>query len=321
MRRRNTLVGLECLERLTLLSGMSSPAISLSTLVPIEVLNTRIHGTHNTPISVSAAVVPGQRRGFIGGAAGAKRFLRYAPTEIKTPTQLNKPLGQARADKIAKALGLDKSSCFTEAQYLTFISGQGKNGSGNVDSAKLVDESVAILTNSSAHPQIRNINGKPTPIVLGSYGLTVNTAGMLESPANTDAPTRQVNAVIAPGGYLSTWAAANGADASLRALYKSAYTVQLPYGTLAQHQGGPAELALYRNGAKSAVTGLSMVSSIWEINFLLIYLLNPKLAANMPAYWAPIPWKVVAALEQSPTGQVPFSDYAAYLHYSPDRSV
>ncbi|MDR3633918.1 MAG: hypothetical protein P4L84_08945 [Isosphaeraceae bacterium] len=249
--------------------------------------------------------------GFIGGAAGAKRFQQYAPTEVSSVDQLNQPLGQAKADKIARALGLDKSLCFTQEQYLAFISGNGKDGSGNLADAELVDESVAILTNSSAHPLVRNINGQPTQIVLGSYGLTVNTDGMLESPANTDAPTRQVNSVIAPGGYLSTWAAANGAQASLKMLYRSAYTVQLPYGTAAQHEGTDAELALYRNGANSAVTGLSMASSIWEINFALIYTLNPKLAAEMPAYWAPIPGNVVAALEKSPTGQVPFSVYAS----------
>jgi hypothetical protein len=257
--------------------------------------------------------------GFIGGAAGAKRFRQYAPTEVTSSYQLNQPLGQARADKIARALGLDKSLCFTNEQYLAFISGNGEDGSGNLADAELVDESIAILTNSSAHPLVRNINGKTTQIVLGSYGLTVNTGGLLESPANSDAPTRQVNSVIAPGGYLSTWAAANGAEASLKMLHKSAYTVQLPYGTAAQHEGTAAELALYLNGAKSAVTGLSMVSSIWEINFALIYVLNPKLAADMPAYWAPIPGNVVAALEKSPTGQVPFSDYAPYFSESPNH--
>lgn len=142
----------------------------------------------------------------------------------------------------------------------------------------------------------------------------VDDQGMLESPANELAPTRQVNSVIAPGGYLSTWAAANGADVSLQALYKSAYPIQLPFGIAAQHESGTAELAFYLNGAKSAVTGMSMASSIWEINFLLIYMLNPNLAANMPAYWAPIPGAVVAALRQSPTGQVPFSDYASYFN-------
>ena len=255
--------------------------------------------------------------GFIGGVAGVKELQQYAPTEVTSRAQLNQPLGQAKADRIAKALGLDKNQCFTEAQYLAFISGQGQNGSGDFQSAKLVDESVAILTNSNANPNIRSVDGKPTRFVLGSYGLTVNTAGMLESPANASAPTRQVNAVIAPGGYISTWAAANGAEASLQMLYKSAYSRQLPYGIAAQHQGGSAELAVYLKGRKSEVTGLSMVPSIWEINFSLIYLLNPKLAANMPAYWAPIPGKVVAALVNSPTGQIPFSEYASYLSYKP----
>jgi len=260
----------------------------------------------------------GQGHGFIGGAAGVKRLQRYAPDRVTSGSQLNQPLGQASADSIAKALGLVKSLCFTEAQYLTFISGQGANGSGNLQSAQLVDESVAILTNTNANPSIRNINDQPTQIVLGSYGLTVNTAGLLESPANAQAPTRQVNAVIAPGGYLSTWAAANGAEASLQMLNRSAYTLQLPHGSAAQHEGGDAELALYLDGRKSAVTGLSVVPSIWEINFALIYVLNPGLAAEMPAHWAPIPRQVVEALKQSDTGQIPFSEYSSYLHYSPD---
>lgn len=351
MRRRSISVGVESLESLTLLSGVHSSPLPLRVLYPMAVLNREIPGANTLTRGAKAEVsdtstttatglggkplseakfgaIPKETfaaahqrvgRGFIGGAAGVKSLQKYAPTQVTSSEQLNQPLGQARADRIARALGLDKNLCFTEQQYLTFISGQGANGSGNFQSAQLVDESVAILTNSKAHPQIRNINGKPTQIVLGSYGLTVNTSGMLESPANADAPTRQVNSVIAPGGYLSTWAAANGADASLQMLYKSAYTRQLPYGITAQHEGGAAELALYLNGRKSAVTGLSMVSSIWEVNFTLIYTLNPKLAANMPAYWAPIPGKVVAALRNSPTGQVPFSDYASYFNDSPGR--
>ncbi|MFL5332401.1 MAG: hypothetical protein ACJ8H8_04305 [Geminicoccaceae bacterium] len=70
----------------------------------------------------------------------------------------------------------------------------------------------------------------------------------------------------------------------------------------------------YLDGRKSAVTGLSMVPSIWEINFMLVYVLNPRLAAKMPAYWAPIPGPVVAALEGSGNGRVPFSEYASYFN-------
>ena len=61
-----------------------------------------------------------------------------------------------------------------------------------------------------------------------------------------------------------------------------------------------------------------MVPSIWEINFALIYVLNPGLAAEMPARWAPIPRQIVEALEQSATGQIPFSQYSSDLHYSPN---
>lgn len=258
---------------------------------------------------------PKKLRGFIGGAAGVKYLEKYAPRRIATDHQLNQPLGQKKADKIAKSLGLDKSLCFTEQQYLAFITGQGENGSGNPEDAKLVDESVKLLTNTCGNPLIRIIDGKLTRIILGSYGLIVNEAGMLESPANPDAPTRKVNEVIKPGGYLSTWCKANGAEESLHMLYRSAYSEQLPYAIAAQHEGTDAELVLYLDCCNSAVTGMSMAPSIWEVNFCLIYVLNPELAAKMPAYWAPIPKKVVKALEQSPKGQVPFSDYSSYFKY------
>jgi hypothetical protein len=262
--------------------------------------------TYELPIHVA-------RQGFEGGAAGLRRFAQYAPPRVASPEQLNQPVGQDQADKIATALGLDKNQCFTEQQFATFISGKGANGSGDPASAELVDASVAILTNSTAHPLTRPVNGVPTRIVLGSYGLTVSTDGMLICPANAACPTRQVNTVIAPGGYLSTWAAANGATPSIEMLYRSAYTAQLPHAIVSQHEGGAAELAFYRDGFTSAVTGLPMVPSIWEVNFALIYMLSPKHAANMPGYWAPIPANVVAALLNSSTGQVPCSDYESYF--------
>lgn len=259
--------------------------------------------------------------GFSLGAAGVEKFRQYAPTQVTSGDQLNLPLGQAKADEIATALRLKKSLCLTAEQYAALISGKGKDGSGSQADAKLIDESVAIFTNSKANPLIRNINGQPTKIVLGSYGLMVNTNGMLESLANSTAPTRQANSVIAPGGYLGKWARANDAEETLKMLYESAYTRQLPPGIAAQHEGTAAELALYLNGAQSAVVGVSMVPSIWEVNFCLLYALNPAVAANMPAYWAPIPPNVVAALEKSALdgngGQVPFSDYALELNYSP----
>ena len=56
---------------------------------------------------------------------------------------------------------------------------------------------------------------------------------------------------------------------------------------------------------------MSMTPSIWIVNFVAVYTLNPKLAAFMPARWTPIPADVVQAIKGSPTGQVPYSEYVA----------
>ncbi len=146
----------------------------------------------------------------------------------------------------------------------------------------------------------------------------MNRDGLLESPANTDAPTRQVNSVLVPGGYLGTWCRANGATKSLRRLYRSGYLVEAIYGNRSQQISGVAQLVPnnklgVRGDMPSArtIVGMSMAPSIWLVNFALIYTLNPAMAAKMPSAWAPIPPSVARAILASPTGQVPYSRYAA----------
>lgn len=58
---------------------------------------------------------------------------------------------------------------------------------------------------------------------------------------NASAPTRQVNSLLAPGGYVGTWLRANGATDTLVALYRSAYTVEVPFGFVAQQTSGAAQ--------------------------------------------------------------------------------
>jgi hypothetical protein len=58
---------------------------------------------------------------------------------------------------------------------------------------------------------------------------------------------------------------------------------------------------------------MSMAPALWAVNFALIYTLNPKLAADMPARWTPIPANVALAIAESPNGQVPYSKYASSL--------
>lgn len=255
--------------------------------------------------TVARAAIPAT--GFSQPFAGTPRYEKYAPTEATSARQVNRPLGSKAADRIARKLGLNKQHALTATQYKLFVSGKGVGG--DPAAAKLVDESVRILTNTTGTPLYSNVNGKVTPSVLGSYGLMMSTAGMLESPANTDAPTRQVNTVIEPGGYMPTWMRQNGARASLRMLYRSAYTSEVVYGNKAQQQSGAAQLVPNQKRARSSIVGMSMAPSIWVVNFALIYTLNPSLAAKMPARWTPIPAKVVLAIAESPTGQVPFSEY------------
>lgn len=249
--------------------------------------------------------------GFSQPYAGAPRLEHLAPTEATTTSQINQPLGPKAAAAIAKGLRLRPSDAFTPQQYQEFIRGGGRLGRPR--EAKLVDESVLILTNTTGRPLISNVNGVPTPTVLASYGLFVTRKGVLESPANDSAPTRLVNDVIEPGGYLGRWCRANGAASSLRALYRSGYTVEAAFGYVAQHQSELAELAPNTLDGTTTQVGLSMAPPLWLVNFALLYILNPALAADMPAYWTPIPSDVATALQQSSNGQVPYSDVASEL--------
>ncbi len=250
--------------------------------------------------------------GFTKPFSGKPRYAHLAPTEISKPRQLNQPIGQKVADAIARKLGLRKADTFTKQQFREFVTGKGIGG--NAADAKLVDQSVRIFTNTTGRPLYSNIDGHITASVLASYGLFVNTSGQLESLANADAPTRKANSVIAPGGYLGTWCKANGAKAALITLYRSAYTAEAVYGNKSQQISGAAQLVTNKKGAVTTEVGMSMVPSIWIVNFALLYTLNPTVAARMPAKWAPIPATVADAILASPTGQVPYSQYAADLH-------
>jgi hypothetical protein len=250
--------------------------------------------------------------GFTLPFSGTPQYEDSAPTDVATPAQLNQPIGQREADRLARELGLDRRDAFSEQQYVKFISGKG-NTAKPAD-AKLADESVRILTNTVGRPLYSTVDGHVTQSVLASYGLFVSTSGTLESLANTAAPTRQVNTVIAPGGYMGTWCRHNTATDSLTALYRSAYTVEAGYGFKAQQQQEKAELVPNNKAGVNSQVGMSMAPTIWIVNFLLLYILNPSLAADMPAAWTPIPSDVATAMLTSSTGRVPYSDFASDFH-------
>jgi len=279
-----------------------------------------------------AHAAPTNETGFIAPYSGTAKFLKYAPTQVVAPAAINAPLGQKRADRIAKGLGFKKSKAFSARQYQLYMAGQGIGG-GTPAAALASEVTVACvdyLTNSKANVMTRTINGVATPIVLGSYGLIVDNDGNLESPANTTSPCRQINVVLEPValcksspppnptglpcGYMGTWMRANGAKDTLAELYSSAYVGEAAFGAKSQGLSGVAQLVTNtKNNGGSATVGMSMVPSIWIANFLLIYALNPKLAAEMPAAWAPIPSEVANAISTSTTGQVSYAEFQSYF--------
>ncbi len=268
-------------------------------------------GLQDASEAAAGAVTSPAPTGFVSPFSGTPQYEQYAPTQVTSPNQLNRPIGQTAANAIAKQLGLDPSKSFTKKQFLQFITGQGVDG--NLANAKMIDESVRILTNTTGNPLYSNVNGKLTRTVLGSYGLMVNPQGLLESDANASTPTRQVNALFAPGGYLSTWAKANGAASSLVSLYRSAYTSEAAFSIASQQISTVAELVTNTKSGVSTQVGMAMVPALWLVNFALIYTLNPSLVAGMPANWAPIPSAVADAIQASPSGQVSYSQYASYF--------
>jgi hypothetical protein len=261
---------------------------------------------------------PGATSGFDQPFAGAPEYEALGPPQLSKRGQLNKPIGRKRADEIAAAIGLSRDDAFTKQQYRAFISGQG-NGCTNVApnpclaDAKLVDESVRIFTNTRGRPLISNDGEHRYRTVLGSYGLFVDKGGYLESLANRNAPTRKANAIIEPGGYLDTWCENNGCTASVDALHASAYSVELPYGVAAQQISDPAQLVENRQGGVTTEVGMSMVPPIWIVNFALLYILRPSVAAEMPAYWTPIPEEVADAISADAEGRVLYSDVESYF--------
>ena len=262
-------------------------------------------------VTPAASAEPVADTGFAIPFSGAPGFERLAPTPMTSPDQLNQPLGQQAADEIAGQIGLSSADALSEQQYRDLMAGGGVGGSR--DAADVIDACVQILTNTNGRPLYSNVNGHLTPSVLASYGLYVNPNGQLQSPANASAPTRQVNSLIAPGGFVGTWMRNNGATRTMIALYRSAYTIQAVYGYAAQQISGESQLVTNTKGRVTSTVGMSMAPPLWIVNFALLYILKPSLAAAMPAYWTPIPPPVADAVRSSPTGQVPFSDYASYF--------
>jgi len=258
----------------------------------------------------SAISRPGDTTGFVLPFSGTLRFEHLAPTEVIDLSQRNEPIGRARADEIAAAMGFSASDVMTNEQYIKFVTGRGVGGDKSL--AILLGQSVGLFINNNGMPLYSTVDGEIQASVLSSFGLLVDPAGMLQSLANESNPTKQVNIDLAPGGYMGDWCRDNGCSSTIRALYESAYTEEVVLGYLSQEASMPAQLVTNDKNGVTTQIGMSMIPSIWLVNFILLYALNPNYAALMPSNWAGIPSQVSTAIWAN-GGQVPYADFASML--------
>ncbi len=261
---------------------------------------------------LSAQALPNDT-GFTSPDLGAEEVANLSAPKTTESSQFNRPIGQTLADEIATGMGFSKVNSFTNQQYLEIVLGAGVTG--DPEKAVFFGQSVGLFINNIGFPLYSTVNGEITTSVLSSFGLIVDPAGNLESLANDTSPSKQVNTLLTPDiGYLAQWCDRNGCKLSLVKLYESFYPQEAAYGYLAQQAADPFQLVTNTKDGATTEVGMSMSPSIWLTNFILLYALNPKFAALMPAFWTPIPPNIATALhDDGSAGQADFSQYAAEL--------
>ena len=66
---------------------------------------------------IQASALASPATGFTSPFSGTPRYERFAPKQATTPAQINAPLGQRAADRLAVDIGLDPKKVFTPKQY------------------------------------------------------------------------------------------------------------------------------------------------------------------------------------------------------------
>ena len=259
--------------------------------------------------------------GFALPDSGTPGLAYLSAPKTVDPDKLSQPIGEALADEIATGMGFSKTDSLTNQQYLEFVSGGGVGG--DQARAVLLGQSVGLFINNYGFPLYTTVNGRTKTYALSSFGLIVDPKGKLQSLANESSPSKAVNQDLAPGpnGYMGVWCRANGCQHSIDQLYLSAYTAEVIFGNEAQKNQKPVQLVTNTKDGSTAYVGMSMSPSIWLVNFILLYTLNPKFGAQMPSLWTPIPADIAAALEAdvddvrpaAEQGKVDFSSYESQL--------
>jgi hypothetical protein len=89
------------------------------------------------------------RTGFSIPELGRPKYADLSAKKTDELDYISQPIGQKRADKIAKALNFDKKNSLTNQQYLELVLG---GESGNQDDAVYFGQSVSLFINNIGFP-------------------------------------------------------------------------------------------------------------------------------------------------------------------------
>ena len=250
-------------------------------------------------------------------------YSNLAPPFTLNPRRINLPLGRERADAIADELGITEEMLLTRSEYRKFL-GTPKTRAQNEDQETIYD-CVQFLTNSKANPFKVDTNGDgriDQRVVLGSYGMSVvNVDSKLYiqtdcyEEGNYQAQCLKFNALAK--GYLQKWSLENGSYAKWRAMLKLPSFKKLSAASLqCQNEYVDSNACIVDlkgiEVSDQRYAGIPMAPTLWLINFMFIYKMNPNMAAKMPGFAALIPDDIAEDMIQAQADGEPgllFEDY------------
>ena len=245
-----------------------------------------------------------QQQGWTGYCEGAKTGYSHLAPKFATKTrQINQPLGKEKAKAIAKELGITKDMQLTKQEYKEFIGTKGTRR--NNPNQAIIYNCVQNLSNSTGNPIKVDTDGdgkKDTDVVLGSYGLSVineNSEAYIqtdcfENSCGYIADCLAFNSLAS--GYLQRWSITHGTYDKWRAMIELPSFKELTIAsTRCQDEyvdDNACVVPLENGAAETEYAGVPLTPTIWLINFMFLYKLNRKVAANMPGYAAKLPSSV-----------------------------
>ena len=258
-------------------------------------------------------------------------YSHLAPSFTLNPRKINQPLGRKKADAIAEELGITKDMLLTRSEYRKFL-GTPETRAQNSDQATIYD-CVQFLTNSKANPYKVDLNGDgriDERVILGSYGMSVvdvNSELYIQTDCYEEggyqAQCLKFNKLAK--GYLQKWSLENGTYKQWREMLKLSSFKKLTAASLqCQNEYVDSNACIVdlkgTQDSEQRYAGVPLAPTLWLINFMFIYKMNPNMAAKMPGYAALIPEDIAKDMIQAQADEQPGLYYEDYIDQFPGKT-